>query len=261
MTFCPLCSGSSGNASFLEAGGLRVLIDAGMTGKRITELLHGIDIQAHTIDAILVTHEHSDHIAGVGVLSRKYGIPVYADAECFERMLPMIGGLPASNMRVFEPDREFYIKTLRVLPFSIPHDCVRPVGYALSAGGRKVCVMTDVGHVSARMLDAAADSDLLLIEANHDVDMLRAGSYPYPLKQRILGGSGHLSNEDCGLALAKLYERNVRSAILGHLSNENNTPELAMVTVRTVLEEAGIPEDWFVTVAERYKPTGVFTIE
>ncbi|MEG1883882.1 MAG: MBL fold metallo-hydrolase [Clostridia bacterium] len=260
MTFSPLCSGSSGNAAYLEAGGVQLLIDAGGTGKHIIELLHEIDIHAHSIDAILVTHEHSDHICGVGVLSRKLDIPVYADAECFEKMLPIIGKISARNLRVFEPDHEFYIKTLRVLPFSTPHDCAHPVGYAFMSGGKKVSVMTDVGHVTKAMLDAVENSDLLLIEANHDVDMLRAGSYPYPLKQRILGGNGHLCNEDSGLALVKLHAMGVKNAILGHLSNENNTPELALVTVKTVLEEAGILNDMFITVANRLHPTGVFEI-
>ena len=260
MIFAPLCSGSSGNAAFLEAGGVRMLIDAGGPGKRIIELLHEIDITARTIDAILVTHEHSDHIAGVGVLSRKFDIPVYANAECFERMLPMIGGLPARNTRVFESDRAFSIQNVRVLPFSTPHDCAHPVGYAFCAEGKKVSVMTDIGHVTDGMLKAVADSDLLLLEANHDVDMLRAGSYPYPLKMRILGKNGHLSNEDAGFVLAKLFENGVKNAILGHLSNENNTPELALVTVTTVLEEAGLGESMPVTVADRYHPSGVFEL-
>ena len=260
MIFAPLCSGSSGNASYLEAGGVRLLIDAGGTGKRIIELLHAVDVTARTIDAILVTHEHSDHIAGVGVLSRKFDIPVYANADCFERMLPLIGNLPARNTRVFESDRAFRIKTVEVLPFSTPHDCAHPVGYAICAENKKLSVMTDIGHVTDGMLDAVANSDLLLLEANHDVDMLRAGSYPYPLKMRILGDKGHLCNEDAGHVLAKLYGRGVRHAILGHLSNENNTPEIALVTVRSVLAEAGIGEEMYVAVAERYQPTGVFEL-
>lgn len=260
MIFAPLCSGSSGNATYMEAGGVRLLIDAGGTGKRIIELLHEIDVTARTIDAILVTHEHSDHIAGVGVLSRKFDIPVYANAECFEKMLPMIGGLPARNTRVFESDREFSIKTIRVLPFSTPHDCAHPVGYAFQAEGKKVSIMTDIGHVTEGMLAAVADSELLLLEANHDVDMLRAGSYPYPLKMRILGQNGHLSNDDAGLVLAKLFNNGVKNVILGHLSNENNTPELALVTVKAALEEAGIGEDMYVAVAGRYHPTGVFEL-
>ena len=260
MQFCPLCSGSSGNAAFLEAGGVRMLIDAGVTGKRMVELLHQIDIQAHTIDAILVTHEHSDHISGVGVLSRRFRIPVYANAECFEKMLPLIGPLSASSMRVFESDHEFYIKGVRVLPFSTPHDCAHPVGYAIGCEGKKVSIMTDVGHVTDAMLRAVAGSDLLLIEANHDVDMLRAGSYPYPLKMRILGGNGHLCNDDCGRALKKLHDQGVKNVLLGHLSNENNTPELALITVQSVLKEAGVLDDMFIRVADRYQPTGVFDI-
>ena len=260
MVFSPLCSGSSGNASFLEAGGVRMLIDAGLTGRQLIDLLHEIDVTARTIDAILVTHEHSDHVRGVGVLSRKFDIPVYADAECFASMRPIVGEIAARNMRVFEPDTAFFIKSVRVLPFSTPHDCAHPVGYAVSAEGKKLSVMTDIGHVTTAMLDTIENSDLLLIEANHDVDMLRAGSYPYPLKMRILGGKGHLSNEDAGLTLVKLHERGVKNVILGHLSNENNTPELALVTVQSALENAGCLADMFVTVANRYHPTGIFEI-
>lgn len=261
MVFSPLASGSSGNASFLDVNGIRILIDAGMTGKRMAELLHQIDIDVSTIDAILVTHEHTDHISGVGVLSRRYGIPVYANAECFEKMLPLIGGLSARSMRVFEPDHAFFIKSARIYPFSTPHDAAHSVGYAIESGGSKVSVMTDIGHVTSEMLDAVEKSDILLIEANHDIDMLKAGSYPYSLKQRILGARGHLSNEDCGRTLVRLHERGVRNAILGHLSNENNTPELARVTVKGVLEDAGIGGEMFVSLAERYEPTGVFTLE
>ncbi len=260
MIFVPLCSGSSGNASYLEAGGVRMLIDAGGTGKHLIELLHEVDVTARTIDAILVTHEHSDHISGVGVLSRKFDIPVYANAECFERMLPLIGGLPARNTRVFESDRPFFIKTVEVLPFSTPHDCAHPVGYTFQAENKKVSVMTDIGHVTDGMLAAVANSDLLLLEANHDVDMLRAGSYPYSLKMRILGKNGHLSNEDAGLVAAKLYQNGVKHLILGHLSNENNTPELALVTVKAQLDEAGVDESFYLAVADRYHPASVFEL-
>ena len=260
MIFAPLCSGSSGNASFLQAGDVRLLVDAGVTCKRLTEMLRLVQADPAQLSGILVTHEHSDHIAGVGVLARKYDIPVYADEACMEKLLPLTGGLPPRLMRVFEPDKEFYIKRLCVLPFSIPHDCVKPVGYAFTDGDKKLSVMTDIGHVTEKMLDAVADSDLLLLEANHDVDMLRAGSYPYPLKMRILGNKGHLCNEDAGLVLAKLHDRGIRNVILAHLSDENNTPELARVTVESVLADAGVLEDMFLTVAKRNEPTGVFEL-
>lgn len=260
MLFCPLCSGSGGNASYLrgESGGL--LVDAGVNCKKLTALLNLIDVEPASLSGILITHEHSDHIAGVGVFARKYHVPVYADEPCMARLLPAVGGLPPELMRVFEPDRDFFIRSLRVLPFSTPHDCAHPVGYAFSEGNKKISVMTDIGHVTERMLEAVADSDLILLEANHDVDMLRAGSYPYPLKMRILGGSGHLCNEDAGRVLVKLHDRGVRNAILAHLSRENNTPELALVTVRTVLEDAGISGDMFITVAKREEPTGLFEV-
>jgi len=260
MLFSPLCSGSSGNASYLEADGVRLLVDAGVTAKRVEELLDLIEVPAPSIGAILVTHEHSDHIAGVGVLSRRYDLPVYADAECWQSMRPLLGDIAQKNVRVFEPDRDFYLRGLCVHPFSTPHDSAHPVGYTFCQNGRKLSVMTDIGHVSGRMLDAVANSDLLLLEANHDVDMLKAGSYPYPLKMRILSARGHLCNEDAGLALQKLYERGVKNAILGHLSKENNTPELALVTVQTVLESAGLLDKVFVTVAERDQPCGLFEL-
>ena len=260
MVFSPLSSGSSGNASFLEAGGVRMLIDAGLTGKQLIELLHEIDIAARTIDAILVTHEHSDHIRGVGVLSRKFDIPVYADAECFSSMRATTGDIAARNMRVFEPDRAFYIQSVRVLPFSTPHDCAHPVGYAIEAEGKKVSVMTDIGHVTGVMLDAVAGSDLLLLEANHDVDMLKSGPYPFYLKQRILSKNGHLSNEDAGRALLALFGRGVRNCILGHLSRENNTPDLARITVEGVLAENGVLPEMHVIVADRFAPAGVYEI-
>ncbi len=260
MLFSPLCSGSSGNASYLEAGGVRLLIDAGVTAKRLNELMSMIDVSPTGLDAILITHEHSDHISGIGVLSRKYDIPVYAAEKCWDNMPQSIGRIAQKNIRVFEPDREFYLKQLCVHPFTIPHDAAHAVGYSFVHGGKKLSIMTDIGHVSNRMLDAVANSDLILLEANHDVDMLKAGSYPYPLKMRILSSNGHLCNEDAGLVLQKLHSRGVKNAILGHLSEENNTPELALVTVQALLEEAGLLESMFVTVADRFQPCGLFEL-
>ena len=175
MLFCPLCSGSSGNASFLEAEGRRFLIDAGLTRKRIAALLESIGVPLHTIDAVFLTHEHVDHVAGAGVLARAHHIPVYAAADCFSALPPSVGEIPAACMRVFEPDREFFCGKVRVLPFSTPHDAAHAVGYSFMAEGRKVTVMTDVGHVDDRLLTQLSGSDLVLLEANHDVDMLLAG--------------------------------------------------------------------------------------
>ena len=260
MLFCPLCSGSSGNASFLESGGTRILIDAGLSAKRIAGLLDEIGIDVATVNAILVTHEHSDHISGVGVLSRKYRIPVYANAECFNAMPASTREkIPAACIRLFETDHLFFLSGLQILPFSTPHDSARSVGFSILSEGCKCTVMTDIGHVDERLLSIAADSDLLLIEANHDVDMLIAGGYPYALKKRILSGRGHLCNEDCAAALIALHDRGVRNVILGHLSKENNSPDLAQVTIDSALKEAGI-RDMNIMIAERDRPLGMFSI-
>ncbi len=259
MIFSPLCSGSSGNASYLEAGGARLLIDAGLPARRITALMDEIGREPRGLSGILVTHEHTDHIAGIGVLCRRYGLPVYATAGCWQRMRLNLGEIPPRSMRVIEADHDFFIQGLRILPFSTPHDAAAPVGYIFTEAGRKLALMTDVGHVSKHMLELCEGADLVLLEANHDVDMLRAGSYPYPLKMRILSARGHLCNEDAGLVLAKLYQSGLRCAILGHLSRENNTPELALLTVRSILQQAGA-EDMRVDVALCDHPTGIFEL-
>ena len=260
MRFCPLCSGSSGNATYIEAGGARLLIDAGLSCKRITELLSRIDVAPDSLSAILITHEHVDHVRGVNVLSKKYDLPVYANAETWSMLKDVLKDVAPKNMCVFETNRDFYLNGLRILPFPVSHDAVRCVGYTVSDGVRKVAVCTDLGHVDARILDVLSGSDLILFEANHDVDMLMAGSYPYLLKRRILSGSGHMNNEDCALAIIDLYRRGVRNVILGHLSRENNDPALAMVTVQSLLEQAGIRDQVQVAVAAREEPTGVFEL-
>lgn len=260
MKLCPLCSGSSGNATYIEAGNARLLIDAGLSCKRITELLERVGVDAQTLSAILITHEHIDHVRGVNILSKKYDIPVYANADTWSVLKAPLRDVAAKNVCVFESDRDFYLAGARILPFSVPHDAVHCVGFTVSAQGHKVGVCTDLGHVDARILSILSGCDLLLFEANHDVDMLMAGSYPYLLKKRILSGNGHMNNDDCGRALVKLHETGVKNVILGHLSQENNYPALAMIAVRSVLEEAGVANDMQIAVAAREEPTGVFEI-
>ena len=262
MKFSPLCSGSSGNATYIEAGGARLLVDAGLTCKRMTELLGLIDVEPSSLTAILVTHEHIDHVRGISVLSKRYGIPVYANEGCWSAMQSagLTAGILPRNMRVFETDRDFYLGDVRVYPFSTSHDAAHPVGYTVSAGSRKCAVCTDLGHMDERILGILAGADIVLLEANHDVDMLMAGPYPYHLKKRILSGQGHLCNEDCAKALVRLYASGVHNAVLGHLSNENNYPALAYATVYSILEDAGLQDDVHVAVAERDRPTGVFEI-
>lgn len=252
MRFCPLYSGSSGNAAYVAGGEVRLLVDAGLPGRKIAAALRARGEEPTSVDGLLVTHDHSDHIAGVGVFARKFGVPVYANERTWEAMLPFIGKLAPELMRVFETGRDFYIGGLNVYPFPTPHDAAESVGYAISDGERKLTVMTDIGCFNDDLFAAAAGSALVMIESNHDVDMLKAGHYPYPLKRRILGPEGHLSNDSCAEALIRLYATGVRRAVLAHLSDENNVEALAMETVRQALREADIPDaDFLLTLAHR----------
>ncbi len=259
MRFIPLFSGSSGNSSYIEAGGTRLLVDAGLAGRMITDALDEVDVRAETLSGILVTHDHIDHTKGVGVLSRKYDLPVYATAGTFRAMAPIVRELAFPNVRLIRPGEDFYIGQINVIPFATPHDAAEPCGFCFVEGGKKLCYMTDIGCFRESMFDAAAGSDLMFIESNHDIEMLKHGPYPYPLKQRILSEHGHLSNAKCGEALVRLYETGVRFAVLAHLSAENNTEEKAFSTVTRVLEEAGIG-DMQIVVAKRDGITGCFNI-
>ena len=262
MRFCPLFSGSSGNCIFIEGGGVRVLVDAGLAGRTIINALAGINVSPDTIDAIVVTHEHSDHIKGVGVISRRYSIPVYANSATWDAMSPLIGEVAPSCVRIFETDRDFFIHELNVLPFATPHDAAESVGYCFNHKGAQVSTLTDVGHINARLLSAVQESDIILLESNHDVEMLKAGSYPYTLKRRILGDNGHLSNDAAGEALVKLYKCGLRNAVLGHLSHENNLEPLALETVRQALRNEDIfDEEFSLCVAHRDRAAGMFEIE
>lgn len=241
--FCPLRSGSSGNALFVQAGGVRVLVDAGLSGRAVERALSEIGAAPDSISAILITHEHSDHIAGAGVLSKRWDIPVYANELTWEAMdaKACMRGVTLKNRRSFGSTEDFYVGDLAVSPFSIPHDAADPVGFSLLHGGRKICVATDLGHITGGWMKALGGADLVLLEANHDPDLLRASTrYHARLKSRILGKRGHLSNQDSGSALTQLVEGGLRHVILGHLSAETNSPELAYRTVCGTLEEAGI---------------------
>ncbi len=261
MRFCPLYSGSSGNLSFVEAGGVRLLIDCGFPASRAAAALRERGVAPETVNGILVTHDHSDHARGVGVFSRKFHVPVYANEATFRAMDGQVGKLDPSLTRVFETGRDFYIGGVNVLPVPIPHDAAEPVCFIFTDVDAKLSVITDAGHFDERMRMAASGSDLVLLESNHDIDMLKAGGYPYPLKRRILGETGHLSNDACGKALVELYLMGVRRAVLGHLSGENNMESLALETVRSVLRQADIPDSAFeVTMAHRERVGDMYCV-
>ncbi|MBQ4075961.1 MAG: MBL fold metallo-hydrolase [Clostridia bacterium] len=264
FTFCPLFSGSSGNAIFVGAGDTRILIDAGMPGRSIENALKEIGILPETLAGIVVTHEHSDHVKGVGILSRKYHIPVYANERTWNAMARSVGEMAPRNRRIFETDSDFYIGDLAVQSFSIPHDAADPVGYRVYHGGRSIATATDMGYMQKKVLKTLSGVDVLLLESNHDPDLLMQNPhYSLYLKQRILSNHGHLSNEASADALVQLYETGVRQVLLGHLSGENNTPELALCTAmdRLCREGIAVNEDIYLDLAWRDRVSKKFEIE
>ena len=238
MIFCPLYSGSSGNSIFVSSGKTSLLIDAGLPGKSIENALGQIGHAAGEIDGIFVTHEHTDHTKGVGVLSRKYDIPIYANARTWNAIKDSIGKIKEHNIKIFE--EAVSINDMEVNGFSISHDAVCPTGYSISTGQRKACIATDLGFFSQEVKANIEDADIVLLESNHDVEMLKFGPYPYVLKQRILSNIGHLSNDACGEAIVSIMNHKFKNIILGHLSKTNNYPDLAYQTVANILMENGI---------------------
>ena len=254
MLFCPLYSGSSGNALFVQYGQTRLLIDAGKTGKCLFSALEAIGVDPKTLNAVLVTHEHSDHISGAGVLCRKLKIPVYATEATWHAMDRKVGAIPPELRVTFDKSQDFYVGDIGVTSFAIPHDAADPVGYRLWGGGASIATATDLGHFTRIVRDNVAGASLVLLESNHDPEMLRMNDcYSSYLKQRILGRHGHLSNDACAEALVELVNTGVHNVILGHLSGENNTPELALRTSenRVELEGVRLGEDLCLDIALR----------
>jgi len=241
MYFCPLFSGSSGNALFCQYGETRLLIDAGKPGKAIGEALASIGVKPETVSGVLITHEHTDHIAGAGVLARKYGWPLYATPGTWRGIGSKIGKVDPELKREISPGKEFFLGDIGVAPFSIPHDAAQPVGFRLWGGALSVSTATDLGVFTENVYANIAGSSLVLLESNHDPDMLRANPHYAPsLKQRILSDRGHLSNDACAAALLRLIAGGTGSIILGHLSGENNTPGLARRVSEKALDREGI---------------------
>lgn len=240
MKLCSIASGSSGNCIFAGTDSTSLLIDTGISGKRIEEGLNEIGYTAKEADGILVTHEHSDHISGLGVVSRRYGIPIYTTRGTWEAILKCknIGEIPEGLFREIEPDQDFTIGDITVSPVSISHDAAMPTAFVLRQGKKSMAVMTDLGKFDHYIIERLQHLDVLLLEANHDVHMLQVGTYPYYLKQRILGDRGHLSNELSGQLLSEVLHDNFKGVILGHLSKENNYERLAYETVRLEIDMA-----------------------
>lgn len=256
MRICSIASGSSGNCIYVGSDTTHLLVDCGISGKRTEQGLRELELSMGDMDGILITHEHSDHIGGLGVLSRKYGLPVYATEKTLEALkhTASLGSLDKELFQSIRPDEKFRIKDITVNPMHISHDAADPVAYRFSHGGKKVGIITDLGCYDEYTVASLQGLDAVLLEANHDVNMLQVGPYPYYLKQRILGKKGHLSNELSGRLLSSILHDGMKKIILGHLSKENNLAELAYETVRIEVTMADIPykgDDFPIVVANR----------
>ena len=256
MRLCSIASGSSGNCIYVGSDCTHVLVDVGISGKRVESGLNTLGITARDVDGILITHEHADHVAGLGVLARKYDIPIYATKGTIKAIQGMkqVGDIDPELFCEIREDEKFILKDLTVNPMRISHDAAQPVAYRISYGSKKVGICTDLGIFDEYTVDCLRGMDAVLIEANHDVNMLQVGPYPYYLKQRILGDRGHLSNENSGKLLSRILHDGLKEIILGHLSKENNLPELAYEAVRMEINMGDTPykaSDFQVTVAKR----------
>lgn len=248
-----LGSGSRGNCTFVQGGKTRILIDAGFSRREIARRLHECGERIEDIDAVLVTHEHSDHVGGAGVVARKHCIPVFC---CRETLVEagLEGRIP--EWMPVEPGRAFEIGDIRVEPFTVPHDASVTLGFRVVAEGISIGYCTDLGHVTALVRERLAGSNVLIVESNHDIDMLRDGEYPWSLKQRVGGRHGHLSNEASATLLSDVVGGDSFAIALAHLSEKNNLPELARVSARDALMRAG-RESTRLTVTSQDRPTEI----
>ena len=231
LNFCSLYSGSSGNSLFIETSNTKILVDAGVSSKKIENALNDIGIEPNSIDAILVTHEHSDHVQGLGTFSKKFDLPVFVNQETLDAMPKQRDKLSDKNIKKFKVNEKFEIGDLIINPFSIPHDAANPCGFNIYNDNKKISIATDIGHMTNDIIKNLEESLFVMLEANYDPEVLRCSSYPFHLKSRIAGPTGHLPNEMAGKTISYLLKSGLKEAMLGHLSKESNFPELAYQTV------------------------------
>lgn len=265
MRMCSIASGSSGNCIYVGGEHTHLLVDTGISKKRIEEGLKQIELKGEELSGILITHEHSDHIQGLGVFSRKYGIPIYASKGTIRGIQgsKSLGAIPEGLFHEIRIDEPFRIGELEIHPFAISHDANEPTGYRMEDGDKAVAVATDLGMYDAYTVEKLKQLDAILLEANHDIHMLEVGPYPYPLKRRVLGDKGHLSNELSGRLLCDILHDGLKCVMLGHLSKENNYEELAYETVRLEVTLGDTPykgEEIPIQVAKRDQVSEIVTV-
>ena len=256
MRMASIASGSSGNCIYIGSERTHILVDAGISNKRIVQGLHDIGLKEEDVSAILITHEHSDHVQGLRVFTKKCHLPIYATQKTFQALEEkgLLVNCDPELLRVVRPDERFSIEDMTVEPFSIDHDAADPVAYRVGCAEKSVAVATDMGHYDSYITDHLQGLDAVLLESNHDVRMLESGPYPYQLKQRILGDHGHLSNESAGRLLSEILHDHIQKIFLGHLSRENNYEALAYETVRQEIDDSDTPygaADFSISIAGR----------
>lgn len=253
IKMCSLRSSSKGNSTVIYSEKTKILVDCGLNGKTLELCLKDAELEAENLDAMVITHEHTDHIKGVGVIARKYGIPVFATYGTWCAMTKAVGNIPEGCKRVFDENIPFEVGDIKVSAFEIPHDASHPVGYVFEIDGDKVAVVTDIGDMSEQIFERIKGSRIVLLESNYDLFMLEAGTYPYELKRRIKGPLGHLCNDDAALVARDLAMSGTKTVILGHISPENNYPELAYETTKLCLQSHGfvVGEDIELFIAKR----------
>jgi len=253
MQIAVLASGSSGNALLVSAEDTHVLVDAGVSARRIARELDAVGVSPSDIRAVLVTHEHGDHVAGLGPFARRHHVPVYATPGTHSSIARLLNG--TEEAEAIEAGTTFSLGGVAVSPFAVSHDCADPVGYSFDDGESRLVVATDLGVVGRNVRDHLSRADCVVLESNHDERMLLDGPYPWHLKRRILSNVGHLSNEAAAAEIELLCGGGVSTLVLAHISSENNRPELAVETVGRVLEERGC-SDIEVIAAGRDRVTG-----
>ena len=240
MRFSVLASGSSGNAIYIENDQHSFLVDAGLSGRKMEELFATIGKKMNNLDGILVTHEHSDHIKGLGIVARKHKVPIYANAKTWQAMDGLVGAIPVEQRFHFDMDTVKSFGSLDIESFAVSHDAADPMFYVFHESGRKLALITDTGYVSDRMKGIIQASDAFVFESNHDVGMLQMGRYPWSVKRRILSDVGHVSNEDAAVAMSEVMAEKPTRIYLSHLSKDNNMKDLARMSVEQTLQTKGI---------------------
>jgi phosphoribosyl 1,2-cyclic phosphodiesterase len=240
MRYSILASGSSGNAIYIETDRIRILVDAGLSGKQLEQRMKSVGADPTSLDAILVTHEHIDHVKGLGVFARRHRLPIHMNEQTWEHLPSSVGAIPIEQQHVFSTGSTLEVGDLTVESFPLSHDAADPMGFCIHSPAGSLALVTDTGYVNRKIVEKVAGVHALIFESNHDVEMLRMGAYPWNVKRRILSDHGHLSNEDAAEALLEVVGGNGEDIHLAHLSQDNNLTELAHLTVKGILQEGGL---------------------